>query len=106
MDYRAYLRPADEAAAPIALFFQVKHSHTATVGNKVTLESLLNWYQRCSTALSKVGAKFRVGLVFVTNREVDMPDATAWPENLLVISQSELAQYLGPLAHRGLLATE
>jgi len=89
---------------PIALFFHVKHSSITVAGNKISLDSLLEWYQRCKTALAAVSKKFRVGIVLVTNREVTLPGVADWPENLLVISRDQLGTYLGPLAHRGLLA--
>jgi hypothetical protein len=105
IDYRSYFHPAIKNRNPVALFFQVKHSGVDVVGNTITLESLKAWHQRCAKSFAKVAKQYRVGFVLVTNRFVALPDvASDWPENLLVISRDQLATYLGPLAHRGLLA--
>lgn len=95
---------------PVALFFQVKHSEWVVENAKIAFPSISSWHQKCESALSSFGGSFRVVLVIVTNRRVDLPRsctpaALSWPQNLLLISNEELATFLGPFAHRGLLAS-
>jgi len=46
-----------------------------------------------------------VVLVIITNLKIDIPvDSDKWPLDLILISRDELEAFLGPLAHRGLLA--
>jgi len=104
IDYRAYFRSSINGHKPVALFFQAKHSGVQVAGNSVTLDWLMAWYNKCSDAFAKVALEYRVGFVLVTNRVVTLPSVKNWPDNLLVISRTELSTYLGPLAHRGLLA--
>ena len=95
---------------PVALFFQVKHSEWEVENAKISFPSIRSWHQKCESALSSFKASFRVVYVIVTNRIVDIPpDCTptsmSWPQNLILISHYELATFLGPFAHRGLLAS-
>ena len=108
IDFRICFK--SETNQDVALFFQIKHSEWVVENAKIAFPSISSWHQKCESALSSFIGSFRVVLVIVTNRKVDLPPnctptATSWPQNLLLISSEELATFLGPLAHRGLLAS-
>ncbi len=107
IDYRIFF--VSPNAEPVALFIQVKHSEWTVESANITFASVSSWYQNCQLALKHYRGKFRVVLAIVTNRKVDLPEnctpsAPSWPQDLVLISHDELATFLGPLAHRGLLA--
>ena len=85
------------------LFFQVKHSALDATSHNYPSATLKQWYQLSMAALQPFEKKFELVLVLITNRVIDMAVLANTPR-LVIISQSELAAFLGPLAKRGLLA--
>lgn len=97
-----FLRPRPRRQQkPVALFFQVKRSRIDASMRTYPAASILQWYQQSLWALSAYNEQLEV--VLVTNRMVDTRQLPG-THRLVVISHAELVVYLGPLAHRGLLA--
>ena len=109
IDFRLFLKSPNKLT--MALFVQLNHSEWTVTNSKITFASIVSWYRKCQSALASYRSTFRVVLAMVTNRRIDFPPGctpseSSWPQDLLVISHDELAAFLGPLAHRGLLAVQ
>jgi len=119
-DGRFACRPGLGSSKPFLFMWQTRQSEVLDDGKakNISANELIEWYKTATKSMSNFDNVYKVVYLFVTNRRFSFIGTQddkgrekalnklfkSCPE-LLLISQEQLAIFLGPtLAHRGLLA--
>jgi len=80
------------------------------VKNKtITWATVTNWHTQTSDALVKWKSEYEIIYVFITNKTITNiidPNATNWPENLIVVHKPCLLTYFGPTINQIAILSE
>ena len=88
---------------PLLLVWQDKHSALDSKGT-VSADFIHTWHHTATKALSAWCKIYKVVYLFLTNRLLTKEDTFVPSEDLLVVTQTQLTEYLSPtLAGRGLV---
>eukprot|EP01126_Amoeba_proteus_P061592 TRINITY_DN8283_c0_g1_i3.p1 TRINITY_DN8283_c0_g1~~TRINITY_DN8283_c0_g1_i3.p1 ORF type:complete len:128 (-),score=4.48 TRINITY_DN8283_c0_g1_i3:92-475(-) len=105
-DHRFSCRTPD--GRHIHFFVQVKHSELTTKQGRLMTDKVLDWYQKCTKALSQVGTFV---IVLISNKELfedvnkgitlSYTDLITLCKFLLLITHTEFEAFFGPFSSRG-----